>query len=211
MQEVFSDIYASRRWGAGESFDSGWGSRGDAAAGYVRYVRELIGQCGGRSVVDIGCGDFRVAAQFVDLLDHYEGIDVVQDLIDHNRSRHGGERIRFSVRDAASDPLPDADVCLIRQVLQHLSNAQVAAILEQCRRYPLVVVTEHWPAPDAIRTPNLDKPHGPDTRLDRGSWVDITQAPFHCGPSEEVLRIPVAQPLYRPGETIRTQLWRPRP
>jgi hypothetical protein len=214
VEEVFSEVYASRQWGDGlsddaETFDSGTGSRGTAATSYAALIRQLIRSSGARSAVDIGCGDFRVASLFVDDLDSYHGVDVVRDLIARNTSVHGRPGVRFSVLDAGSGELPPADICLVRQVLQHLSNRQIAQILHRCRAYPLVVVTEHLPAPDRTGRPNLDKPHGPDTRLDAGSWVDVARPPFDCTPVIEALRIPAPAPLYRTGEVLRTQLWRP--
>jgi hypothetical protein len=110
---------------------------------------------------------------------------------------------------ATAVELPDADVCLIRQVFQHLSNDQIGAILRRCRKYSAVVVTEHWPAPAVATRPNVDKPHGPDTRLDSGSWVDLGAPPFGCGNLTEILRVEVDRPLYADGETLRTFLWRP--
>jgi SAM-dependent methyltransferase len=208
-QEVFSEVYAARRWGRGDDFDSGSGSRGDAALAYADCVRTLVEQSAARSAVDIGCGDFRVASLFVDALESYHGIDVVPDLVARTDAVHGRPGVRFSVLDAATDELPPADICLIRQVLQHLGNDQIARILRRCRRYPLVLVTEHLPAPERTGEPNLDKAHGPDTRLDRGSWVDISRPPFDCAPVREVLRVPAPASQYADGEVLSTQLWRP--
>lgn len=208
VEEVFAEIYASGRWG-GETYHSGSGSRQVPAARYAAYVRNLIRSTGARTAVDIGCGDFQVAGQFVDELDGYHGVDVVREIVDRNTARYGTDAITFRVLDAATGDLPPADICLVRQVLQHLSNQQIAAILGRCAGYPLVVVTEHWPATRAQRLSNVDKPHGPDTRLDQGSWVDITAPPFGCAPVEEVLSAPVNRPEYHAGETIRTHLWRP--
>jgi SAM-dependent methyltransferase len=202
-------VYAAGGWGEGETFDSGSGSRGEPAARYVDAVRSLIREHDVHTAVDIGCGDFRVAREFAGNLSHYRGVDVVPDLIARNRAVYGGSTVEFSVLDATREELPDAELCLIRQVLQHLSNRQISAILDRCARYPLVVVTEHWPAEAGRSTPNVDKPHGPDTRLDRGSWVDLTAAPLHRGPVEELLRVPAEPPLFHDGETIRTHLWRP--
>ncbi len=208
-REVFSEVYAARQWGRGDDFDSGSGSRGDAALAYADCVRSLVEQSAARSAVDIGCGDFRIASLFVDTLDSYHGIDVVPDLVARNVARHGRPGVRFSVLDAATDELPPADICLVRQVLQHLGNDQIARILARCRQYPLVLVTEHLPAPERTGQPNLDKAHGPDTRLDRGSWVDISRPPFDCAPVREVLRVPAPAAQYADGEVLSTQLWCP--
>jgi hypothetical protein len=209
VETVFSEIYSSGIWGDGEQFHSGAGSRGAAAAEYAALVRKVISAEQAKSIVDIGCGDFRVASQFVEGLDSYLGIDVVEHLTVRNTAAYGRPGIDFATVDASQSELPGADICLVRQVLQHLSNRQISGILQRCGKFPLVLVTEHWPSPDVASTPNRDKPHGPDTRLDQNSYVDIAGAPFRVGSVEEVLRMPVDQPLYHPGETIRTVMWRP--
>jgi hypothetical protein len=209
VEAVFTEVYASGVWGKGEEFDSGSGSRGTVAAEYAALMRRIIDAEKARSVVDIGCGDFRVASQFVEGLDSYLGVDVVEHLIARNTATYGRPGIRFDTVDASQSDLPGADICLVRQVLQHLSNRQIAGILERCRKFPLVVVTEHWPSAAVASAPNRDKPHGPDTRLDKNSYVDIASDPFRVEPVEEVLRLPVDRSLYHPGETIRTVMWRP--
>jgi hypothetical protein len=209
VADVFAEVYASGSWGQGDTFDSGSGSRGEPAARYVDTVRSLIREHGVHTALDLGCGDFRVAQSFAGELSHYRGVDVVPDLIARNQTVYGGTAVEFAVLDATRDELPDADLCLVRQVLQHLSNVEISAILSRCARFPLVVITEHWPADVARSAPNVDKPHGPDTRLDRGSWVDITAPPFSLAGVTELLRVPVESPLFHHGETIRTHLWRP--
>lgn len=209
--EVFSEIYARGRWGTGSggAFDSGTGSRGVAADRYAEAISRVAARLGARSAVDIGCGDFRVADRFVNVFDSYVGVDVVADLIARNAAQKSRPGVEFRLLDATRADPPDADVCLIRQVLQHLSNDQIGAILRRCLKYAAVVVTEHWPAPAAATRPNVDKPHGPDTRLDTGSWVDLAAPPFHCRNLTEILRVEVDRPLYAAGETLRTVLWLP--
>jgi SAM-dependent methyltransferase len=208
-EEVFTAVYRDAVWGEGEAFDSGSGSRGEPAERYASLIRSLVQDFGVRSAVDVGCGDFRVAKRFAGSLADYVGLDVVGPVVEQNNARYGRPGVSFARLDAARDELPDADLCLIRQVLQHLSNEQIAGVLGRCRKYPLVVVSEHRPRAAAGVRPNIDKPHGPDTRLDRNSWVDIRQEPFACDPVRELLCVPVDQPQYRAGESIVTMLWRP--
>jgi SAM-dependent methyltransferase len=210
VEDVFADVYANGRWGGGgPGFNSGTGSRGEAAECYAAYVRELLDINGPLCVVDVGCGDFEVASAFVDSAYEYIGLDVVPALIERNRALYGSDSVDFRRLDASTADLPEGDLCLIRQVLQHLSNDQIDRILWQCRHFPAVLITEHWPAPELATEPNADKPHGPDTRLDSGSWVDIRQVPFSLRYVTEVLCVPAPSPLYSTGETIRTFLWRP--
>src|SRR4051812_35693976 len=59
--EIFGEIYQHNWWGgrAGE-FYSGDGSDAEASAAFVRTVGDYIESHSIRSVVDLGCGDFRV-------------------------------------------------------------------------------------------------------------------------------------------------------
>jgi SAM-dependent methyltransferase len=207
---VFSEIYENGAWGQTQAFDSGSGSRGAAGEPYISLVRALIAETRARRAVDIGCGDFRIASGFVDALETYVGIDVVPSLIERNRAEFGRPGVSFIALDAAASEVPDGDICFIRQVLQHLSNAEIAAILERCSKFPVVVVTEHWPSPQRQRRPNRDKPHGGDTRVDLGSWVDISAEPFACTPTSERLVVSYNDEVWAfPGETIRTVVWIP--
>jgi hypothetical protein len=141
----------------------------------------------------------KIAALGVD----YTGVDVVPALIQHHSAQYGSERVRFRQLDIVNEPLPEGDLCLIRQVMQHLSNAQIAKILPRLARYPHVLVTEHYPAPGTRTVPNLDKTHGHDTRIEDDSAVFLDQPPFSARVGETILE----QETYavkRPGEVLRT-------
>ena len=117
------------------------------------------------TVVDLGCGDFRVGQQILGPGVRYIGVDVVPELILHNNKAHGAENVRFECLDAAADDLPDGDVCLIRQVFQHLSNDEISRVLNKIGAYKVTLITEHYPNDANSCIPNLDKPHGGDVRF----------------------------------------------
>jgi hypothetical protein len=200
IRDVFTEIYRSNMWGGrvGEAY-SGPGSDPDVAKPYVRSILKLIEEKGVRSVVDIGCGDFRVGAELVKSGVPYHGVDVVRPLIESHQSRYGGEKVRFSCLDATTDELPPGDLCLIRQVLQHLSNQQAAAVLNKCLNYKYLVVTEHMLPVGRLSQPNLDIAHGADTRSERKSCVMLDREPFNLK-IESVLCDVVDQD----GSSIRT-------
>ena len=56
--------------------------------------------------------------------------------------------------DIAADYLPSGDCALLRQVLQHLSNAEVQNILRKITGFKYIILTEHLPNGDFI--PNKD-------------------------------------------------------
>jgi hypothetical protein len=141
------------------------------------------------TVIDSGCGDFRVGQRLCSAVSvNYTGIDIVPDLIAYNQSRFGTANVDFKCENIIEDELPSADLCLIRQVLQHLSNEQISKVLANCRKFPYLVVTEDVYDGPKIR-PNLDIMHGPDNRLFRRSGVFLDRPPF-CMRTRNVLEIP---------------------
>jgi SAM-dependent methyltransferase len=178
--EVFAEIYAKKEWNEDirdEGFDSGLGSGSAFASRYCDLINDFIETHKIQSVVDLGCGDFRVGRQIARPGILYTGVDLVSDLIEYNQKTFGADHIRFQSGDLTSGPLPDGELCLIRQVLQHLSNQEILTAIERCEKYPYVIVTEHIPKGGKIK-PNVDKPHGPDIRLYWNSGVFLEQPPF---------------------------------
>jgi hypothetical protein len=70
-----------------------------------------------------------VGRQLIPLVDCYVGCDVVPDLIAEHRRRYVGSKLQFACLDFLEDELPSGDVATVRQVFQHLSNAQISAAL----------------------------------------------------------------------------------
>jgi hypothetical protein len=181
VPEVFASIYEQNRWGLGGTrYYSGPGSHNEA---YVRPYVEAVAQFVGAlprpvTAVDIGCGDFNVGRHVAPLFDSYTGCDVVSAVVEENRARFGD---MFLHRDATRDLIPSADVLIIREVLQHLSNADIAAVLTNLREnteFKYLIVTEVvYVGPDFI--PNADIVTGEwAMRAERKSGVDLSAAPF---------------------------------
>jgi hypothetical protein len=198
VQQAFERVYAENAWGGtpGE-FDSGLGSSDAVTERYVAMVRAFIAERGVRSVADLGCGDFRVGRQLVGSVPRYVGVDIVPALVE--RKRREFPDVEFRCLNLISDELPDAELGLLRQVLQHLSNEEIAAVLRNCRRYRYLIVTEHLPSAGEV-VPNLDKPHGPDIRLYDRSGVFLEAPPFNLS-VRTLLEVPLS-----PGETLRSVL-----
>jgi hypothetical protein len=177
--EVFTRIYRGNLWGTGDGkYYSGPGSDHVVSAPYVEAIAAYIKNNGIRSLVDIGCGDFRVGRELAGLVDSYHGVDIVKELVEAHQREHGSERIHFSCLDVTVEQPPEAQLCLVRQVLQHLSNREISDVLDRCRRYEHIMVTEHILPPERRRAPNLDIEHGVQTRVDIGSCVLLDERPF---------------------------------
>lgn len=180
VEQTFSAVYEKNKWGGEKGqFYSGLGSDVDKLSDYVKTIRDFVISAEVKSMVDIGCGDFRVGQAIIEGLDvRYTGIDVVKKLIDHNNQTYATDKISFSCLNAAAEPLPQADLCHIRQVLQHLGNEQIASILKKLSNFKYAIITEHVPtAPDA--RPNIDMPPSSGTRIAMNSGVFIERPPFN--------------------------------
>jgi SAM-dependent methyltransferase len=205
VKEVFREIYARNTWGGGSGeLCSGSGSAEEFAIPYAETIRRFVEKHALRTVVDLGCGDFSVGRLIASTGVRYLGVDVVDEVVRQNRDRHGASGVDFVCLDITKDDLPEGDLCLIRQVLQHLSNGEILAVLDRIRRYPFVIVTEHLPPEGAAVRPNLDKPHGADTRILDDSGVFLEKEPFGQEIVEVLLDLPARQPLRRPGEHLLT-------
>lgn len=207
--EIFSTVYERQHWSAegGQGFDSGDGSRDPAVVTpYVDAVRSFLTSLDAKpDVVDLGCGDFNVGRQIRPFAARYVAGDVVAALIEHNRTLPDASDVEFRVLDIARDPLPDGDVVTIRQVLQHLSNADVAQVVAKLPQYRYAIITDHQPA--GAFTPNVDIPSGPHIRVGIGSALDLAKAPFSLPfvETRELCVVPSSE-----GGVIRTTLYRLR-
>jgi hypothetical protein len=182
-EEVFTDIYTKNRWGGNPgTFCSGAGSHeADIVSPYVARMTAQLRQMGADSmtVVDLGCGDYSVGRQLAPVCGKYIGVDIVKPLIAHHQAAFSGPNVSFLHANIVEDPLPDGDICFVRQVLQHLSNAQIAAVVPKLEKFRSCFITEHHPSPARFRRPNEDKPHGDSIRMSLGSGVFLEEPPFN--------------------------------
>jgi SAM-dependent methyltransferase len=126
--DAFGRIYKDHEWGG--TSKSGPGSDPELLHVYLDCVRSVLRRSAITSIVDVGCGDW-AASRLIDWGTHtYTGIDVVPELVDDLNRRFGHDRITFVCRNFMTDGLPQADLCIIKDVLQHLSNAAVHRFLE---------------------------------------------------------------------------------
>lgn len=205
VKQVFAQIYQDNVWGGtpGE-FYSGPGSDSAVTQTYVDALTVFLREQKYSTIVDIGCGDFRVGSQLITDGINYVGVDVVPALIAHHQEKFAKPGVSFLCLDAISEVLPTGDVCLIRQVLQHLSNAQISAVLKNCSGFKALVITEHvLPDTDGLKA-NRDIHHGNETRIEFGSYVALDHEPFHANVERVLCETPLAD-----GSIIRTFVVRP--
>ena len=159
---IFEGIYEKKAWGYG----SGGGSDPENAAPYVDFIERYLYHYQPSRVIDIGCGDLRIAASidFGSTRSAYFGYDVAQPEKLAKMS-HGFITWGF---DVLRNYPTHADLVLCKEVLQHLSNAQVQLLLDRTAHYKRRLFTSM-----TGEGTNTDIPCG-------GSRpVDLSKAPFY--------------------------------
>jgi len=179
-KDVMEQIYDQSLWG-GKEFDfySGIGSHDPMMVNiYVKTVTDFLKSHDHKmTICDIGCGDFNIGQHIFKYSKKYFAIDIVEELIERNKIKFKTKNLEFLCLDIANDVLPKADVIIIRQVLQHLSNNEIQQILNRLKTCKYIILTEHLPVGDFI--PNTNKIASQGIRLKQQSGVDILSAPFN--------------------------------
>lgn len=177
---AMDQVYKESFWGGtNDAFYSGDGSHcPELVDPYVFAVAEFLNSFTPQiSVCDLGCGDFNVGNNLVKHTRKYVAVDIVDDLINRNKELFKTENLKFQCLDIATDDLPIADCAILRQVLQHLSNAEIHQILSKLDAFKYVIITEH--IPDGAFIPNKDIISGQGIRMKKKSGVDVLASPFH--------------------------------
>lgn len=140
ISDVFGEIYANRSWGEGASL-SGTGSDPNIAAPYVDFTLDYVDRQRVSSIVDIGHGDWRMWPSTAFEGTNYSGFDVAHGLSLEVSNRCGQPDRTFQHADARLAELPIADLALCKDVLQHLSNADVKLVLNNLQKYPAIIIS----------------------------------------------------------------------
>ncbi|HEX3699568.1 MAG TPA: class I SAM-dependent methyltransferase [Phenylobacterium sp.] len=178
LAERFVQAFDENVWQDGESV-SGPGST-------LRYTSELratlpamIRALGCASMLDAPCGDFNWMKE-VDLDGiAYTGADIVPEMVTGLQAKH--PQHSFVCLDITKDPLPRADFAMIRDVLFHLSNADVVRVLQNFVQSGSAWLATSHSFDVAVM---VDVVSGPTTFRP----VNLTAAPFQFPQPDHVLK-----------------------
>ena len=185
-KDAMEQVYEMKLWGGETSdFYSGVGSHHlDIINPYIAILTSFLTSFKNPlTVCDLGCGDFNVGKELVKHTKKYIAIDIVKDLIEYNKEKFAAKNLEFYCLDIAVDDLPSGDCALLRQVLQHLSNAEVQRIVSKLSDFKFVIITEHIPEGDF--TPNKEIISGQGIRLKKQSGLNLLAPPFNFKVIEE--------------------------
>lgn len=206
-KDAMAQIYQMKLWGDGQSdFYSGNGSHDpEIVKPYIEVIVDFLRDFENPiTVCDLGCGDFNVGKELVKYVKKYVAIDIVEELIARNKEKFKAENLEFHCLDIAVDDLPNGDCVFIRQVLQHLSNAEVFSILQKLAKFQYIIITEHLPQGDFI--PNKDIISGQGIRLKKQSGLNVLAPPFDFKIKEEKILLSIS--LNEGKEVLQTTLYR---
>lgn len=179
-KKAMEQVYEMKLWGGSKvDFYSGSGSHlPEILNPYVDVVTTFLGSFKSPlTVCDLGCGDFNVGKNLVKHTKKYVAVDIVSNLINRNKETFKEENLEFCCLDIAVDELPSGDCAIVRQVLQHLSNAEVLSIVRKLTDYKYVILTEH--VPQGAFVPNKEIISGQGIRLKKQSGLDLMAPPFN--------------------------------
>jgi len=181
-RSVFSHIYKSRYWGDHESV-SGLGSRMTQTENIRAQLPEIIEKYAVKTFFDAPCGDLNWMRSVLEAVQvDYIGGDIVPEVVERARQNSPNPAARFMQFDIIEDPFPAADLWLCRDVLFHLSFANIwSALRNFCNSsIPLMLVTTHTDS----SVPNRNIVTG-DFR-----YIDLFKPPFSLPASIVLERFP---------------------
>lgn len=187
-KDAMAQVYEMKLWG-GKEFDfySGEGShKPEVVSSYLEAITSFLSSFKEPLVVcDFGCGDFNVGKHLTKYAKKYIAVDIVEELINRNKNLFKQDNLEFHCLDIVTAELPAGDCIILRQVLQHLSNKEIQAVVPKITAYKYVILTEHIPNGDFI--PNKDIISGQGIRLKKQSGVNVLEAPFNLQVIEKTM------------------------
>lgn len=189
--EVFTTIYDNLAWGVAEDGDpsSGWGSFPVNAKPYMDFLVNFINENQIQSVVDLGCGTWEFS-RFIDWGNvKYTGVDAVANVVALNQQKFGNSNISFIHGDILTMDLPEGELMVCKEVLQHLKNEDIQLFLSRISKYKHCLLTNDLAISytDCVDITNENRDN-----VARGENrpIDLTKPPFNA-PGVKVLNYPI--------------------
>lgn len=170
---VFTNKYKYRTWGANDQGKgtSGIGSTLPNTELYRELLQDFLESFDIKTVVDVGCGDWEFS-QAIDWTGiNYIGFDIVKPVIKRNIAKYGTSNIIFKHGNAIEMDLPQADLLICKDVLQHLPNEDILKFIQQLGKFKYCLITNDV-NPVTLSSDNPEIKHGED------HYLDLSKPPF---------------------------------
>ena len=138
--EIFDYYYKVDAWGNGSGHGSTYEFNKDV---YIPRIREFILNNQIKNVVDIGCGDCQSTFHIYNGLEiDYLGIDIVESVIESNKVKYPEYKFgRLNISEEV-DEIPDAELYIIKDVLQHWDTLTVVNFLDKLvtKKFKFIII-----------------------------------------------------------------------
>jgi hypothetical protein len=138
MELFFTNVYENEIWGD-DNNDAYNGSSGGGSfvefnkSTYVPFLKKYIIKNNIKTIVDLGCGDFKCGKLIYDDLDIlYTGYDTYKKIIDYNLKQHSLPKYSFIHLDFYNnkESIINGDLCILKDVLQHWKMDEIYTFLD---------------------------------------------------------------------------------
>ena len=178
---IFTEIYENDIWGDNQN-PNYKGSSGLGSAyfynkyTYIPFMHQFLKDYNINSVVDLGCGDFRIGPAIYDELDiKYTGYDAYNKIIEYHNARiNNPQKYTFIHSDFTKKSelvkLKSADLCILKDVLQHWPYRTIIHVMDylvSCKKYKYILVVNCYKK-DGEYLPNYKK----DIKM--GQWRPLS-------------------------------------
>ena len=149
--DIFTNNDENNIWGPASSKDSFYkGTSGDVSTenynknSYIPFIKQFIDKYNIKKVVDLGCGDWQSSHLIYNNIDiNYTGYDAYKKICDNNSTNY--PQYNFIHMDFIKDKnlLENGDLCIIKDVLQHLCNKDINNLLQylvNSKKYKYIMI-----------------------------------------------------------------------
>ena len=138
MEQTFTEVYEKSCWGNNNNAEYSGSSGGGSDVefnidGYVPFLKKFITDNNIKTVVDLGCGDFRCGKLIYDDLDVvYTGYDAYKKVVEYNSKQHSALKYTFTHLDFCSkkECISNGELCILKDVIQHWSLENINTFLD---------------------------------------------------------------------------------
>jgi hypothetical protein len=138
MENIFTTIYENKIWGSNQN-NSYNGSSGVGSSieynkdTYIPFLQKFIIDNNIKTIVDLGCGDFRCGNLIYDELDIlYTGYDAYNKVIEHNSAQQLLPKYNFLHLDFCNskETIINGELCILKDVIQHWNLSTIYKFLD---------------------------------------------------------------------------------
>lgn len=177
LKEKFNEAFEKNIWGDSESV-SGSGSTLAYTSSLRKTFPAIVAALECKIILDAPCGDYNWMKE-INLGDViYIGGDIASILVKDLQSKYSS--VDFRQMDITTSALPDADLWLCRDVLFHLSNADIQKVINNFKKSNI----KYFATSYYYNEVNFDFESGPRTYRP----INLTKAPFNLPYPDYVLK-----------------------